>query len=180
MIDLPFADFVGKLQLSHTRVKFSQADAYGHMSSGHYVNLAFDHRIEAMKDQVQFDPLSLMKTHKLAFFARDVRLTFVAPAATGDALEIASWLRAFSERDHEIRVVVVGEQDRIARALITLQFIFVDVQTGKPAPTVASFPSSADRNLVLELPAVGPYLDTVKNLPRGWKEEAAAAPPQEK
>jgi hypothetical protein len=109
-----------------------------------------------------------------------MRLTFVAPSATGDALEIASWLRTFSERDHEIRTVVVGEKDRIARALVTLQFIFVDVQTGKPVPTVASFPSSGDRNLTLELPAVGPYLESVKALPRGWKEEAVPPSPQEK
>ncbi len=180
MIDLPFADFVGRVNLSHTRVRFSQADSYGHMSSGNYVNLALDHRIEAMDDQVQFNPLSLLKTHKVAFFARDVRLVFLAPSATGDTLEIASWLHTFSERDHEIRVAVAGEKDRIARALITLRFIFVDVQTGKPVPTLASFPSRADRNLALELPPVGPYLETVKNLPRDWKDEAAAIPLQQK
>lgn len=176
MFEIPFADFVGRLQTSHTRVKFSHTDPYGHMGAGHYVNLAFDHRIEALNDQLQFDPLSLMKTHKMAFFARDVKLGFVAPSASGDALEVTSWLRAFTEMDHDIRVVIAGQHDRIARCVVTIRFIFVDVQTKKPVPVPASLPSRADRNLILELPPVGPYLDTVKGVPRDWKAEAMATP----
>jgi acyl-CoA thioesterase FadM len=176
MFDIPFADFVGRLHISHERAKFSQADPYGHMSSGHYVNLAFDHRIEAVKDQIQFDVLHLLKAHKLAFFLRDIRLVFVSPSAIGDNLEIASWVRTFSERDLEIRVLVSGKDDRLARALITIQFIFVNVQTGKPVPVPESLPSHADRNLIVELPPVAPYLETLKNLPRDWKEAATATP----
>lgn len=177
MIEIPFSDFMGKLQLNRTSVKFSQSDPYGHMSSGQYVNLAFDHRIEVLRDQVGADPMTLLKTQKLAYFARDIRLTFLAPAATGDSLEVASWLSELTERDLENRIIVVGEKDRFARALITMRFVFVDTATNRPAAVPKTLPSTAERNLVVELDPIAPYLETVKNLPRDWKDSPVAAPP---
>jgi acyl-CoA thioesterase FadM len=114
---------------------------------------------------------------KLAYFARDVRLTFLVPAATGDSLEVASWLYELTERDLEIRMLVVGEKDRLARALIAMRFIFVDTSTNRPTAVPKTLPSTSERNLVVELGPIGPYLETVKNLPRDWKDSPVAAPP---
>lgn len=176
MFDIPFADFVGRLHVTHDRVRFSQADPYNHLGSAHYLNLAFDHRIDGVRDQVQFDVLHLLKAHKLAFFLRETRITFFAPSAVGDRLEISTWVRAYSERDCEVRAMIIGQDDRVARAGVVLQFIFVNVETNRPVPVPASLPSHADTNLIIALPEVAPYLDAVKRLPSDWKAQATASP----
>ncbi len=174
--DIPFADFVGRIHITHDTVRFSQADPYNHLASAQYLNLVFDHRIEGIRDQIKFDVLYLLKARKLAFFLRETRMLFLAPAAVGDALEITTWVRAFSERDCEVRALVIGRKDRVARAAVTMSFIFVNVETNRPVPVPASLPSHATENLILTMPEVAPYLDGVKNLPSDWKAQATASP----
>lgn len=176
MFDIPMADFVGRLHLTEERVKFSQADAYGHLSSANYINLVFDHRTQAVKDQIGFDLHHWIKTQKLAFFLKDIHVQYLAPLAVGDTIEVTTWVRGYTERDVDIRSMVVGKQDRYARALVAIQFAVVNVETGRPVGTPETLPSQADRNLIVELPPVAPYLDTVKRLPPEWKAASVAEP----
>ena len=80
MIDLPMEDFRGRVLLSRERVRFADADPYGHLASGAYVNMIMSHRVEALEDLLGF---SIMRHARsgVAFPARSVEIEYLRPAS---------------------------------------------------------------------------------------------------
>ena len=44
MVDIPMTDFMGRVLVTQERVKFHQADPYGHLNAGQYVSLVIDRK----------------------------------------------------------------------------------------------------------------------------------------
>lgn len=167
MIDLPMADFRGRVLLSRERVRFADADPYGHLASGAYVNMIMSHRVEVLDDLLGF---SIMRSAGagVAFPARNVEISYLRPAFVGDMLEVGSWIEELGTSSFEVRAIIVGFKDRAIRALASIQFVTVDGRTGKAVPVPATLPSSLSSNQLLAQPLLSTYLGTVTGLPELW------------
>jgi acyl-CoA thioesterase FadM len=169
MIHLPIADFMNRVLTTRERVKFHQADPYGHLNSGEYVSLVMDHRVEALRDQLQCDVAHWAAALKVGYVLRELRMEFVAPAFVGGFLEVGSWGYKLEADGFHARFVILGEQDRAARAFGTMRFVTVDLATGRKIPGPESLPSRADTNLLLARPTSAEYLLSVRNTPDEWR-----------
>ena len=176
MTDLPFAEFRHRVLVSRERVKFADADPYGHLASGAYLDMIMSHRVEVLDDLVGF---SIMRyaSSGVAFPARHVELTYLRPAFVGETLELASWIESLSTSSFEVRAVVAGASDRKARTLAKVHFVTVDSRSGKPVPVPEALPSVATSNPLDTLPVLASYLETVTGVPEGWVSSQRAMSP---
>ena len=167
MIDMPMADFRGRVLVSRERVKFADADPYAHLASGAYVDMIMSHRVEALNDLVGFSIMQYARSG-VAFPARKVEVTYIRPAFVGDTLEVGSWVQELGTSSFEVRAIISDNSDRAVRALARIHFVTVDGRSGKPVPVPAALPSMADSNPLLQLPMLPDYLHTVTGLPEEW------------
>jgi len=168
MVQLPMADFIGRVLVTRERVKFHQADPYGHLNAGQYVSLLMGHRVEALQDQLHCSMADWVQTLKIGFFLREICVNFLAPAFVGDFLEVASWGFALEPQGFRARFAIIGEKDRAARATGTMRFVTVNTETGRKAPLPEALPSNAEVNLLHSRPKPDEYLRDVKNVPVDW------------
>ena len=168
MIQLPMADFIGRVLVTRERVKFHQADPHGHLNAGQYVSLVMGHRVEALQDQLQCNTTSWVQALKIGFFLREIGVTFLAPAFVGDFLEVASWGVQLEPDGFRARFAIIGEQDRMARAIGAMRFVTVNTDTGRKMSPPVTLPSDSDVNLLHSLPTVAEYLQGVRNVPPDW------------
>jgi acyl-CoA thioesterase FadM len=168
MFELPMTDFMRRVLLTRERVKFHQADPYGHLNAGQYVSLVMGHRVEALHDQLQCNLAYWTKTLKVGFFLRDLSIEYLAPAFVGDFLEVASWGHLLEADGFRARFVIAGERDRSLRAAGDMRFMTVNPETGRKVPLPETLPSEADTNLLHTRPTAEEYLRTMRNLPAGW------------
>src|SRR5690606_37575553 len=107
-----------------------------------YVDMIMNHRVEALADLTGFSILSYARSG-VAFPARNIEIAYLRPAFVGEALEVASWVETLGSSSFEVRVVVTGLEDRIARVAAKVHFVAVDTKNGAPVPVPATLPSSA-------------------------------------
>ena len=174
MIQLPMTDFIGRVLVSRERVKFHQADPYGHLNAGQYVSMLMGHRVEALHDQLHCSATDWVQALKIGFFLREIGVTYLAPAFVGDFLEVASWGILLQPDGFRARFAIIGEQDRVARAIGTMRFVTVNTETGRKTPPPPTLPSEADVNLLHTRPTAAEYLQNVKNVPADWGHIAPA------
>jgi YbgC/YbaW family acyl-CoA thioester hydrolase len=167
MIDLPFADFRHRVLTTRERVKFADADPYGHLASGRYVDMIMSHRVEALEDLLGF---SIMKSagSGVAFPARNIEVSYLRPAFVGESLEVGSWLEELKTSSFEVRAIVSGAGDRKARAVARIHFVTVDARTGKAVSVPEVLQSSANNNALPGLPSLNEYRELIQGLPNGW------------
>ena len=156
MIELPMADFRGRVLTTRERVKFADADPYGHLASGAYVDMIMSHRVEALDDLVGFSIIRYAASG-VAFPARNVEVSYLRPAFVGESLEVGSWIEELGASSFEVRAIVAGAADRKTRAVARIHFVTVDAKSGKPVPVPQALPSSAESNPLLKLPALSHY-----------------------
>lgn len=176
MFEIPFSDFVRRALKTQERITFSQIDAYGHLATAQYVNVFFDHRIQVVEDRLGVDLAEMLAVRKIAFFLKDIRYQFGIPSKMGDAIEVASWVERYSDRDMDLRCIIVGQADRLVRASTTATFVCVNLETGKRTQTPPTWTSNSDRNLALEQPTSVEYLATVRNPPAEWTDGGRVMP----
>jgi acyl-CoA thioesterase FadM len=169
VIDLPMADFMERVLVTRERVKFHQADPYGHLNSGEYVSLVMDHRVEALQDQLQCSVAKWAQVTKVGYVLRDIAVTYLAPAFVGDFLEVGSWGYLLEPDGFRARFVILGESDRTARTIGTMHFVTVSMTSGRKVPMPTTVPSDAEENLLLGRPRAAEYLKTVRNTPEDWR-----------
>jgi acyl-CoA thioester hydrolase len=167
MIEIPMVDFRGRVLVSRERVKFADADPYGHLATGAYVNMIISHRVEVLDGLAGFSIMSHARAG-MAFPARNIEIAYLWPAFVGEMLELASWIEALGHSSFEVRAVVVGLEDRIARAAARIHFVAVDSRSGATVPVPATLPSSASVDPLRELPQLSGYYGTIHGLPEGW------------
>lgn len=157
-----------RVLVTRERVKFHNADPYGHLNSGEYVSLVMDHRVEALQDQLKCSVAKWAEVTKVGYVLREIAVSYQAPAFVGDFLEVGSWGFHLEPEGFRARFVILGEQDRVARATGTMRFVTVSMTSGRKVPLPASVPSDADENLLLGRPLAAEYLRTVRNTPEEW------------
>jgi acyl-CoA thioester hydrolase len=172
MIDLPMADFHGRVLLSRERVRFADADPYGHLASGAYVNMIMSHRVEVLEDLLGFSIMRYARSG-VAFPARNIEIAYLRPAFVGEMLEVGSWLEDLGTSSFEVRAMVVGNRDRQVRAVARIHFVTVDAKTGTAVAVPATLPSSASANPLPDQPVLADYLDTIRGLPERWSSRHA-------
>lgn len=161
------AEFRGRVLRSRERVKFADADPYGHLASGAYVDMIMNHRVEALADLAGFSILGYARSG-IAFPARNIEIAYLRPAFVGEILEVASWIEALGGSSFEVRVVVTGADDRTARAAAKIHFVTVDTKSGAPVPVPTTLPSSASADPLPGLPQLAGYYSEIRGLPDGW------------
>lgn len=169
MVELAMKDFIGRVLTSRERVKFQQADPYGHLHSGEFVSLVMGHRVEALQDQLGCDVGDWVRALNIGFVLREITMTFAAPAFVGDLLEIGSWGYQLEADGFWARFVILGEADRTARAFGTMRFVTVDSRSGRKVPVPETLPSRAEQNLLVTRPTSTAYLESLKFVPAGWQ-----------
>lgn len=174
MIEVPMVDLRGRVLVSRERVKFADADPYGHLASGAYVNMIMSHRVEVLDDLIGFSILRYASSG-VAFPARNIAVSYLRPAFVGELLEVGSWIQELGTSSFEVRAIVAGATDRTTRALATMHFVTVDARTGKPLPVPATLPSSATSNPLPNMTTAMAYRDTVTGLPEQWADSLVPA-----
>jgi acyl-CoA thioesterase FadM len=168
VIELRMSDFMGRVLVTRERVKFHQVDPYGHLNAGQYVSLVMGHRVEALQDQLRCSVTHWVEVLKVGFYLREISVQFVAPAFSGDFLEVASWGIDLEAYGFGARFVILGEGDRAARAAGTMRFAAVNAETGRKIPLPETLPSQAEENLLLTRPTAREFLQTVRSVPPEW------------
>ena len=172
MIELSWADLHRRVLLTRERVKFADADPYGHLASGRYVDMVMSHRVEALEDLLGFS-IVRYAAGGVAFPARNVEVSYLRPAFVGESLEVASWLEELGSSSFEVRVIVSGATDRKARAVARIHFVSVDAKTGRPVVAPTSIPTTSEVDPLSRLPHLAEYLGTVSGIPDTWMSRAA-------
>ncbi len=162
----------GRVLVSWERVKFADADPYGHLASGAYVDMLMNHRVEALDDLIGFSIVQYARAG-IAFPARAIEVSCLRPAFVGDHLEIGSWIDSLGGSSFEVRALVTEVEDRVARAALRTRFATVDSRSGKSMPVPESLPSSAMLDPLPTLQPVTEYLQTIEGVPEGWAPETA-------
>lgn len=174
VIELPMAGVRRRVLVSRERVKFTDADPYGHLASGAYVNLMMSHRVEVLEDLLGFSIVRYAASG-IAFPAREISVTYLRPTYVGELLELASWIEKIETSDFELRVIVSDAADHTARAVSTMDFVTVDARTGRRIPTPETLPSSAASDPIASLPTVSEYLAGIAGLPDDWTALTSAS-----
>lgn len=167
MSTISFTDLQGRVLVTRERVKFADADPYGHLSSGAYVNLIMSHRVEALQDHLGFSIVQSARSG-VAYPARHIDISFLRPAFVGDELEVGSWLESLGTSSLEVRAIVVGGADRKARAVARIRFVTVDATSGRSVSVPADLDVTHESNPTTALPLLADYLGKVTGLPDGF------------
>jgi acyl-CoA thioester hydrolase len=167
MIQVLMAGVRRRVLTTTERVKFTDADPYGHLASGAYVNMIMSHRVEALQDRLGFSIVRFAASG-VAFPARSVTVTYLRPTYVGEVLELGSWIEEMDDSRFELRVIVADAADRTARAVATIEFVTVDARTGKRMTTPEMLPSSAKSDPLPDLPGSEEYVAGILGLPDGW------------
>jgi acyl-CoA thioester hydrolase len=167
MFELRMADFKDRVFTSTERVKFTQADPYGHLATGRYVDVLVSHRVEAFMEQAGVSLLHVAQTQNVAFAIRNVSVQLLLPCKVGDALEAASWAESFTPNGLKVRGVISGKEGRV-RAVGTIDFITVDLRTGRPVALPESLPSRAEEDPLPKRPTPQEYLKGLQGVPESW------------
>ena len=173
MIDLSFADFRRRVLVTRERVKFADADPYGHLASGRYVDMVMSHRVEALEDLVGFSIVRYAAAG-VAFPARSVEVSYLRPAFVGESLEVASWLEELGSSSFEVRAIIGGATDRKARAVAKIHFVSVDAKTGRTVPAPTTLPSGATEDPLIRLPRLSDYIGSITGIPDPWMPATVA------
>lgn len=167
MLDLRMADLVGRVLLSRERVKFADADPYGHLGSGAYVDLMMSHRVEALEDVLGYSIVRHARSG-ITFPTRSLTVSYQRPALVGETLELASWIVELGPSSFQVRIIVSGAEDRTVRAAAIAHFVTLDPATGKRVPVPETLPSSASTDPIPGLPGWSDYVAGLTGLPEGW------------
>lgn len=157
------SDFVNRVVTSRERVQFTQIDPYGHLNAARYADLAVNHRITAVQDQLGVITLDIAKTMGIGFYVSSLNIQYVAPIFLSEEVEIASWVEKIEASAFHLRIVISGEKNKKVRALITQKIQTVDVKTGKPVPCPEALPSMGEADLLLKRPTAAEYVATLRN-----------------
>jgi YbgC/YbaW family acyl-CoA thioester hydrolase len=173
VIELTWADLHRRVLVTHERVKFADADPYGHLASGRYVDMVMSHRVEALEDLVGFSIVRYAASG-VAFPARNVEVSYLRPAFVNEALEVASWLEELGSSSFEVRAIVSGAADRKARAVARIHFVSVDARTGRTVVAPATLPTSAEADPLPRLPHLADYVGGISGIPDKWMTSVTA------
>lgn len=165
MNNISFPDFLNKVLISNERVQFSHVDPYGHLNTSKYVEFFLNHRIHAAEEQLQCYTMDIVKELSVGFVVQDINVRFVSPSFQGEVLEIASWVSSIGEYGFTLNMIMASEAKRKAKAIAKVQFVAVDMKTGRPTELPETLPSRSADSPILTRPDANTYKHTITGIP---------------
>lgn len=163
-----FSDFLNKVLISNERVHFSHVDPYGHLNTSKYVEFFLNHRIHAAEEQLHCFTMDIVKELSIGFVVQDINVRFVSPSFQGEVLEIASWVNSTSEYGFTLNMIIASEAKRKTKAIAKVQFVSVDMKTGRPTKLPDALPSRSSEALILTRPDSVSYKSTITGIPEDF------------
>ncbi len=127
-------DLVGRMIRTENRVGFTDCDPYGHLASGRYLEMAINHRMSAVTEQLGFDTLRTAKETGVAFVNKEVNLKFQSPAQFDEWLVIQSWIDQALDHKLVVKVWISKRDSGKIVCKVTIQTVTFDINTGVPVP----------------------------------------------
>lgn len=169
MFQIPFDSFLNKVLTSTERVQFSHVDPYGHLNTSRYVEYFLNHRIHAAEEQLQCLTMDLVKELSVGFVVQEMSTRFLLPCFQGETLEIASWVSQKSSHGFTLSVIMSSMKNHKAKACGRIQFVSVDMKTGRPIALPQALPSRAESDLTVERPTAQAYLEKIVGKPEDFQ-----------
>jgi acyl-CoA thioester hydrolase len=111
------------------RVKFSELDPYNHVSNGRYATYFVDHRMEGLRDYVNWD-LKALAALPFMVWVRRIEIDFLRPVEGDQDITITSFVREFRGPDALIECTMISAGGTIvSRCIMTVAH--VDKQTNR-------------------------------------------------
>lgn len=129
---LPLTDVVGRMIRTETRVRFTDCDAYGHVASSRYLEMAVDHRMSAVTEQLGFDTLHSARHDAFAMINKEAHLDFRAAAKFDDHLMIESWIDGIRRLRMTIKVRISLRDTGKVACMVTFTSVAIDLKSELP------------------------------------------------
>lgn len=130
--EVPFAAAVGRRIRSQHAVAFTECDPFRHMASAAYLEVAVNHRIHAVAEQLGFDPIGYAERTGTAFVVRSAQLHFDWAAVAGDLLQVESWIDELHRSSLTIQVRMQRAADGRSCCRVTFHSVLLDTGRGVP------------------------------------------------
>ena len=151
-IELPIADFRGKLFESEEVVFFSYVDAYGHLNSAKYLEMVLNHRVHALEKSIQCYTLDLLKVTGIGLVIANSSINYFKPSFQSETLVIQSWVHEIQEVSFVVEFQIFEKNSKQLRSNGSLKCVSVDLKTHKTCPLPKFMPSRGKKEDLLSLP----------------------------
>lgn len=168
MHKIPFNDFLNRVLTSMERVQFSHVDPYGHLNTSRYIEFFLNHRIHAAEEQLQCFTMDIVKELSVGFVVQEMSTRFLSPCFQGETLELASWVSEKLPSGFTLSVLMSSKKNHKAKACGRIQFVSIDLRTGKPVNLPEALPSRSESDLISDRPASLTYLEQIVGLPEDF------------
>jgi acyl-CoA thioester hydrolase len=123
------------------RIRFSDLDPYGHMSTAKYATYYVDHRMQGVRDAIGWD-VQTIGTLPFMVWVRRLEIDFIRPVRGDQEVTITSFVRDFRGPDAIIECAMVDAAGKeMSRCLMTVAYVDKETNRGKdwPADVAALF-----------------------------------------
>lgn len=118
--------------LSTHRIRFSDLDAYDHVSTANYATYYVDHRMQGLREHLGWD-LPTLVTLPFMVWVRRLEIDFIRPVRADQEITITSFVREFQGPDAFIECTMATADGKpVSRCLMIVAF--VDKATHRSAP----------------------------------------------
>jgi len=132
-------DCVGRMIRTEARVGFTDCDPYGHMASARYLEMAINHRMSAVTEQLGFDTLQTARETGVGFVNKEVNLKFKAPAKFDDRLIIESWIDEVQDYQLKVKIRISHRETEKVMCRVTVTTVTFDARDGIPVPVPLNY-----------------------------------------
>lgn len=162
---IPFEDLLNLVLVTNERVQFSHIDPYGHLNAAKYLEFFLNHRIHAAEELLQCHTMDIVKQLGVGFVVQDLAIKYLSPTFQSEVLEIGSWVEGKSPNGFTLILVASGSRKRRAKAIAKIQFVSVDVKTGKVTELPNSLPIRTDDYKTGNFKKPEEYVGTIEGFP---------------
>jgi len=116
------------------RIRFSDLDLYGHMSTGRYGTYYVDHRMEGLRAHIGWD-LKTLGDLPFMVWVRRLEIDFIRPVHADHDVTITSFVRDFHGPDAAIECLMADATGKeLSRCLMTVAFVDKATRRAKDWP----------------------------------------------
>ena len=114
------------------RVRFSDCDSFGHLNNAAYLEYFMDTREEQVLAEYNFSFPETYKKYNAAWVVGETRIVYLLPAKYGVNVNITTRIVQNRRGSVIIEGVMLDEGQNAVHAIGAVNFIWVDLKTGRP------------------------------------------------
>jgi acyl-CoA thioester hydrolase len=115
------------------QVRFSDLDAYGHLSATHYVDMVGTSRLLILEERFGVSMRQLYE-NSVAFFLKRTEVNYVKPVKGLVAIRQLSHVQKCEGSEIEVSFEIMSKNSEVKHASGLLTYVLVDLRTSKPIP----------------------------------------------